>query len=179
MDILIEEFEDHDMSPFFVAGEEELAAMSKQLHELKAKEDHGKIYKADDIARANNDLEVILVEIADAFSRYNSVKTSFDNRKSMFAPLAMFKTLADKNAFASIDSFKKVKLLFLQPSGKRNYISIFTLQTSFTDCFIFVHPKDCQVHLWQMGYKTKWLLRVYSCCKSNHKRRKGKQGSLY
>ncbi|CAO3614873.1 unnamed protein product [Mucor hiemalis] len=74
MDILIEEFEDHDMSPFFVAGEEELASMCKQLHKLNAKEDHGNIHKADDIVRANNALEVKLVETADAFGRYNSVK---------------------------------------------------------------------------------------------------------
>ncbi|CAO3614869.1 unnamed protein product [Mucor hiemalis] len=128
MDILIEHVEDHSMCPFFVAGEEELVAMSKQIQKLKPKADHRKMYKADGIVRVIDDLEVMLVETAGAFAKYNAAKTSFNNSKGMFALLAMLKTLADKYALASTASFKKVKLLFLQPS-------------------------DREIRLWQMCYK--------------------------
>jgi hypothetical protein len=45
-------------------------------------------------------------------------KITFDNSKGMFALLAMLKNIADKYTFASVDEFRKLKLHFVQPSGK-------------------------------------------------------------
>ncbi|KAI8334836.1 hypothetical protein EDC96DRAFT_525209, partial [Choanephora cucurbitarum] len=56
----------------------------------------------------------------------DACKTAFDNSKGMLALLAMLKTVADKCYFASCQSFKKLKVLYLQPSGKK---CIFTLSS--------------------------------------------------
>lgn len=106
MDILLDEFDNHELSPFFLPGEEELLSMTKQLKRMKVKADHRIIYKADGIVRTDNDLEVMLVETAGAFNKDNPVKTSFDNSKGMFALLAMLKTIADKYPYASNDGVK-------------------------------------------------------------------------
>ncbi|OBZ88209.1 hypothetical protein A0J61_03740 [Choanephora cucurbitarum] len=99
--------------------------MSKQVKTMKV--DHRKIYKADGIVRINDDLELILVETAGPFRKEDACKTAFDNSKGMFALLAMLKTIADKYYFASCQSFKKLKVLYLQPS-------------------------DCYLRLWQTNY---------------------------
>lgn len=51
LDVLMDEFDDHEASPFFLPGEERLAAMKTQLGTLKKVADHRKIYKADEIIR--------------------------------------------------------------------------------------------------------------------------------
>ncbi|CAO3614937.1 unnamed protein product [Mucor hiemalis] len=119
MDILLDQFKENELSPYFIAGEEELIAMSKQLKKMKVKEDHRKIYKADGIVRDSKDLELMLVETAGAFGKEDLIKISFDNSKGMFALLAMLKTFADRYTFASCESFKKVKLLYLLPSDRQ------------------------------------------------------------
>lgn len=135
--VLLDEFDNHEMSPFFVPGEEELVAMTTRIKKLKLKVDYRMIYKADGVVCSENDLDLVLLETAGAFKKNDPSKIAFDNSKGMFALLAMLKTIADKYTFASRGSFKKLKFLYLQPSGKK-YTVIVKLHASFTNCFIFV-----------------------------------------
>ncbi|CAO3614865.1 unnamed protein product [Mucor hiemalis] len=128
MNILLEQFEKHEAFPFFLPGEEELIAMSKQLQSFNLKLGDRKIYKADGIVRDRNDLELMLLETTGSLGEEDPIKASLDNSKGMFALLSMLKTVADRYTFASCESFKKVKLLYLQASG-------------------------CHIRLWQMKYK--------------------------
>lgn len=106
MRVLLDEFDNHEMSPFFLPGEEELVAMTTQIKTLKVKVDHRLMYKADGIVRNKNDLELMLLETAGAFKKNDPGKIAFDNSKGMFALQAMLKTIADKYTFATGDSFK-------------------------------------------------------------------------
>ena len=106
------------MLPFFVPGEEGLNAMTSTS--IKTKTDHRKMYKADGIVRDKDEQEVMIVETAGPFKKDDPRKIAFDSSKGMFALLAMLKTIADKHAFASCESFKKLELLYLQPSGKKH-----------------------------------------------------------
>ena len=67
---------------------------------------------------AYKDLEVLILETAGAFGHEDHAKTTFDNSKGMFALLAMLKTIADRYKHASVEGFSKLKLYFVQPSGK-------------------------------------------------------------
>lgn len=64
------------------------------------------------------DLEVLILETAGAFDHDDNSKTSFGNSKGMFALLAILKTIADQYNLASVEEFSKLKLFFVQPSGK-------------------------------------------------------------
>lgn len=88
--------------------------------------DKRRMYKAEGIIRSGNyvDLEVLLLETAGAFGYEDNSKTSFDNSKGMFALLSMLKTVADQYKYASVEEFSKLKLYFVQPSGKYSSGSI-------------------------------------------------------
>ena len=114
--------ENNAFAPYFVPGEDALEAMSKQLKAMGAKADNRRIYKADGVIRLaqEKDLEVLILETAGAFGREDPSKTAFDNSKGMFALLAMLKTVADTYKLASVKQFRRLKLYFVQPSGKWN-----------------------------------------------------------
>lgn len=109
---------DHPHSYFF-PGEEELQAMTKRLSRMTREIDHRKHYKADGVIKNAKfkDLEVLLVETAGPFGKTDNRKTSFDNVKGMFALLSMLKTIADQYFLGSVNTFQKLKLYYLQPSG--------------------------------------------------------------
>ncbi|ORE09291.1 hypothetical protein BCV72DRAFT_248219 [Rhizopus microsporus var. microsporus] len=111
----------NEHAPYFIPGESELAAMAVQLKKMGFKVDKRKIYKADEIIRLAElrDLEVLVLETAGAFGHDDHAKTSFDNSKGMFALLAMLKTVADHYKYASVEEFRKLKLYFVQPSGRQ------------------------------------------------------------
>ena len=113
---ILDWLEDHPTSPVFVSGEEELLSMSKQLTNIKNNSSRN-IYKADGVVRLGDDIEVLLVETIGSFGLDNPVKLSFDNSKAMFDLLAMLKTIANKHSCLRMSSFKKLKLLFLQPGS--------------------------------------------------------------
>jgi hypothetical protein len=58
------------------------------------------------------------LETAGSFQNKDERKISFDNIKGMFALLGMMKTVADQYSYASIESFQKLKLYYIQASGK-------------------------------------------------------------
>lgn len=113
--------EKNENKPYFIPGEIELAAMTVQLKKMGSKADKKKIYKADGIIRLAElgDIEVLVLETANALGHDDHAKTSFDNSKGMFALLAMLKTVADHYKYASVEEFRKLKLYFVQPSGRR------------------------------------------------------------
>lgn len=113
--------------------------MTMQIKTLKRKVDHRKIYKADGIVCDKYGLELMLLETAGAFKNNDSVKAAFDNSKGMFALLAMLKTIADKYGLASFKSFKKLKLLFLQPSGKEHTVIVKFIVPLLIVLFSFSH----------------------------------------
>lgn len=104
----------------FVPGEEPLKAMTSQLNHGKSKAvDNRKTYHADAVVRAGDfsGLEILLLETSGRYRNKDERKISFDNTKGMFALLAMIKTVADMFNFAFVDTFKKLKIYFVQASG--------------------------------------------------------------
>ncbi|KAI8091240.1 uncharacterized protein B0P05DRAFT_462896 [Gilbertella persicaria] len=121
LEAMLSLMKDNDFEPYFVPGEDELEAMTKQLKKMGGKGDKRKIYKADGVIRLaqEDDLEILVLETAGAFGHDDHAKAAFDNSKGMFASLAMLKTIADKYKFASVTEFKKLRLYLVQPSGKQ------------------------------------------------------------
>lgn len=103
---------------------EPLRAMTEQLVIIGSKVDNGKKYNADGIIRLRGlfDLEILLLETAGCFLNKDERKISFDNVKGVFALLAMIKTVADRFSYASVELFKKLKLYFVQASGKATHV---------------------------------------------------------
>lgn len=60
----------------------------------------------------------MLLETAGVFKKDDGLKVALENSKGMFALLAILKTVSDKYSLARAESFKKLKLLYSQPSGK-------------------------------------------------------------
>ncbi|GAA5808175.1 hypothetical protein MFLAVUS_001560 [Mucor flavus] len=83
--VLLDEFDNHEMSPFFVPGEEELVAMTTRIKKLKLKVDYRMIYKADGVVCSENDLDLVLLETAGAFKKNDPSKIAFDNSKAVGA----------------------------------------------------------------------------------------------
>lgn len=107
------------LGPVFVPGEEPLWAMSHVLEQSKVKTSGRKTYHADAIFRLENlsGLEVLLPETAGPFKAANDRKIAFDNIKRMFALLAMVKTVVDTFPYASVTTFRRLKLFFIQASN--------------------------------------------------------------
>lgn len=110
----------NEHAAYFVPREDELESMTAQLKRMGQKTDKQKIYKADGIIRleAYRNLEVLILETAGAFGHEDHAKTAFDNSKGMFALLSVLKSVADQYRHASVEEFSKLKLYFVQPSGK-------------------------------------------------------------
>ncbi|GAN09414.1 hypothetical protein MAM1_0266d08941 [Mucor ambiguus] len=113
---------------YFTPGEEPLRAMVEQLTMINLKVDNRKSYKADGVIRSSkmNDLEVLLIETAGSFQSKDEYKISFDNIKGMFALLAMAKSIADYFSHASVETFGKLKLYYVQASDE--YLRLWPIQ---------------------------------------------------
>ncbi|KAI8636295.1 hypothetical protein BD408DRAFT_461134 [Parasitella parasitica] len=61
------------------------------------------------------DFQVLILETTGTVGHEDHAMTAFDNSKDMFALLSMLKTTADKYKH---EDFEKLKLYFVQPSGK-------------------------------------------------------------
>lgn len=98
--------------------------MAEQLAIINAKVDNRKQYKADGIIRLStlNDLEALLLESAGSFQSQDERKILFDNIKGMYALLAMVKSIADYFSHASVETFAKLKLYYVQASVKEIHV---------------------------------------------------------
>lgn len=83
------------------------------------KNDLRKTYHADAVIRVTDlvNLEVLLLETSGCYKNTSDRKITFYSTKGMFALLAMMKTVADTFSFASVNTFKTLKLYFVQASG--------------------------------------------------------------
>ncbi|KAI9304531.1 hypothetical protein BJ944DRAFT_278246, partial [Cunninghamella echinulata] len=126
-----------DMKVYFVPGEEQLVAMTKQLQRIGSKHDDRYKYNADGIVRLENksNLETMILETSDNLGNNDNTKISFDLHKSMFGLLAMMKTIADKHEYATLDSFKKLKLYVIHASEYK--CRIWSLSYKKENVFIF------------------------------------------
>lgn len=113
----------------FCDGEVCLEAMSTQLKALNMLIDGRNKYNADGLIRmyGYKNLEILLLETSSYFGCSDQSKSKFDHHKGLFGSLAMIKTIADEYQYASITTFKKVKV-------------------------IFVHASDTTVYLWSMSF---------------------------
>ncbi|CAO3607218.1 unnamed protein product [Mucor hiemalis] len=90
----------------FCDGEVCLEAMSTQLKALNMLIDGRNKYNADGLIRMYGDQS----------------KSNFDHHKVFFGSLAMIKTIADEYQYASITTFKKVKVIFVHASDTIVYL---------------------------------------------------------
>ncbi|KAI8091742.1 hypothetical protein BDF21DRAFT_449119 [Thamnidium elegans] len=113
----------------FCYGEVCLEAMSTQLKALNMMVDGRNKYNADGLIRmyGYKKLEILLLETSSYFGCSDKPKSKFDHHKGLFGSLAMMKTVADEYQYASITTFKKLKI-------------------------IFAHASDTTVYLWSMSF---------------------------
>ena len=113
----------------FCYGEVCLEAMSTQLKALNMMIDGRNKYNADRLIRMHGykNLEILLPETSSYFGCSDQSKSKFDHHKGLFGSLVMIKTIADEYQYASITTFKKVKI-------------------------IFAHASDTTVYLWSMSF---------------------------
>ncbi|KAG1034125.1 hypothetical protein G6F43_013459 [Rhizopus delemar] len=135
--------------PYYVPGEEPLEAMIQQLALVGSKVDRRKGYNADGVVRlrACYDVEVLLLETAGHFQSNDTRKICFDNSKGMFALLAMLKNIADRFSRASPEAFQKLKLYFIQASGKKTneHIRLWSAQYANNGIYKFVLEDKVEV----------------------------------
>lgn len=101
----------------FLPGEIELKAMTLQCQKGLTNSHYR--YKADGIIISDKDfdLEILLIEVSNAFNSTGNTKISFDHHKAMFGMLTMIRTIAFKYNKASPDTLKKLKIHFLHAHG--------------------------------------------------------------
>jgi hypothetical protein len=110
---------DNDCGAELKVGEPVLKSMSKQLKELNLLVDDKSQYKADGIIKhfKMKEIEPLFLEASGSFGNKDKVKINFDHHKGTFGSLAILKTIADELSFASVDTFKKLKIFFLHGAG--------------------------------------------------------------
>ncbi|KAF7722075.1 hypothetical protein EC973_003724 [Apophysomyces ossiformis] len=108
----VKEHHNKNCDPYFVPGEESSNAVTTQLQRIGAKYDDRYKYNADGVIRLRGllETEIMIVETSGSFDKRDKTKISFDLHKGMFGLLSMLKTIADKYEYASIESFKELKM---------------------------------------------------------------------
>ncbi|CEG80194.1 hypothetical protein RMATCC62417_14563 [Rhizopus microsporus] len=104
----------------FKVGETPLKAMMKQLDD----KDESNLYKADGIIKlyGMKELEVLLLETSLCFGCKDNAKSCFDHHKGLFGALSMIKTIADESFLGSIETFAKIKVLFVHAADRTIYL---------------------------------------------------------
>lgn len=99
----------------FEVGETPLIAMKKQLGDT----DEATLYCADGIIKlyGMQEVEVLLLETSSFFGCTNSAKKALIITRGSFGTLAMIKTIADVFCFGPLETFGKVKILFVHAAG--------------------------------------------------------------
>ncbi|CAO3692118.1 unnamed protein product [Rhizopus stolonifer] len=108
----------------FCYGEVCLEAMSTQLKALDMMVNGRYKYNADGLIRmyGYKNLEILLPETSSYSGCGDQSKSKFDQHKDFFGSLAMIKTIADEYQYASISTFKKVKIIFAHASDTAVYL---------------------------------------------------------
>ncbi|KAG1631872.1 hypothetical protein G6F44_010886 [Rhizopus delemar] len=99
----------------FEVGETPLIAMKKQLDDT----DEATLYYADGIIKLYGvkEVEVLLLETSSFFGCTNNAKKVLIIIRGSFGTLAMIKTIADIFCFGPLETFGKVKILFVHAAG--------------------------------------------------------------
>ncbi|KAG0934809.1 hypothetical protein G6F57_011588 [Rhizopus arrhizus] len=105
-------------------GEPVLKSMSKQLKELGLQLHDKSQYKADGIIKLfkMKEIEMLFLETSGSFGNKDKVKINFDHHKGTFGSLAILKTIADEFCFASVDTFKTLKIFFLYAADTKLHL---------------------------------------------------------
>lgn len=69
------------------------------------------------------EIEVLFLETSGSFGNKEKVKIYFDHYKGTFGSLAILKTIADEFCFASVDTFKTLKIFLLHAAGIHTSLS--------------------------------------------------------
>ncbi|GAA5798331.1 hypothetical protein HPULCUR_003733 [Helicostylum pulchrum] len=103
----------------FRRGEVPLQSMAKQLKSLEFYDEESHTHLADGLFKLYGlkGLEILLLESSGCFGNTDRVKHSFDHHKGLFGALSMLKQIADSFHKASVDSFSKIKVLFVHAAG--------------------------------------------------------------
>ncbi|KAI8351191.1 hypothetical protein EDC96DRAFT_447990 [Choanephora cucurbitarum] len=112
--------EETSSSAELVVGETPLVSMKKQLKE----DESAKLYLADGLIRLYGlkNLELLLLETSSCFGCKDRAKGSFDHHKGVFGALSMIKAAADEFYLAKVNTFVKLKILFLHAFGDTLYL---------------------------------------------------------
>ncbi|KAL9536779.1 hypothetical protein MBANPS3_012372 [Mucor bainieri] len=100
----------------FFPGEEKLKALLEQLKTIDSKVDKRHGYNADGIIRTkgHQELEVLIYEVSSGYLYQDKAKHSTDHHKGMFGLLSMLKAIADTYKHATLTTFMKQKVFFMQ-----------------------------------------------------------------
>jgi hypothetical protein len=106
----------------FRVGETPLESMTRQLNA----NDDATLYYADGIITlyGMEELEVLLLETSSFFGSTKNNKRCFDHHKGLFGSLSMLKTIADEYYLGTIETFSKIKIVFVQAAGTTFYNTI-------------------------------------------------------
>lgn len=100
----------------FTAGEVPLKSMTYQLDNMTKTLSPNEKYYADGIVSyiAN---EICIYEASGPYDSKEKTKHNFDFHKALYGLLSCLATTADRYSYATIDTFSKLKLYFIQTKG--------------------------------------------------------------
>ena len=100
----------------FIPGEVPLESMTTQLTNLKKTLAPNEKYYADGVVSyLNND--ICIYEASGPFGTKEKSKQNFDFHKALFGLLSCIATIAQSYSYASLETFSKLKLYFVQTKG--------------------------------------------------------------
>ncbi|KAG1165664.1 hypothetical protein G6F36_013251 [Rhizopus arrhizus] len=119
LDVVSKSFTIEGINSDFVQGQPCLESMIRQLKAVNLYVDDKNQYKADGLIKlfGLNDLELLLLETSGCFNNKDKKKLQFDHYKGVYGTLAMLKCIVDDYPYASLESFAKVKVFFVQAAG--------------------------------------------------------------
>ncbi|KAI9258446.1 hypothetical protein EDC94DRAFT_635717 [Helicostylum pulchrum] len=90
-------------------------SMAKQLKSFEFYDEESHTYLADGLFKLYGlkGLGILLLETSGCFGNTDRVKHSFDHHKGLFGSLSMLKQISDSFHKASVDTFSKIKVLFV------------------------------------------------------------------
>jgi hypothetical protein len=105
-------------------SEEKLKPLYTQSKKIDSTVDARSWYNVDSIIRvgAHNNIELMIAEVSSCFSKPDKSKHATDHYKGMFGLLSMCKGIADNYKHASLESFKKQKVFFIQAYNQHVYL---------------------------------------------------------